>query len=272
MSKPIAVSIVSDIHCGSTLAPCPPEGVRLDDGGQYLPSKAQRWLWECWEDYWKKVKEVQLEVKGDLWIEVNGDAMEGDHHGTSQIISRNLEAQTYVQDRVFGVPMALKPSRLFIVRGTEAHVGPSGNREEALARQLKAEKDKEADTWSWWRLRLKAHNTLLDFQHHGRSGTRPWTRASAVGNLATEVYYEHCSNGLTPPHLAIRSHRHVWGDSYRNCPTRVIQTPAWQLKTAHAHKIAAESIADIGGIIVIVYPDRYDVREVFYRPQLPKVV
>ena len=272
MSAPIVIAITSDIHCGSTLAPCPPEGVRLDDGGQYLPSKAQRWLWEKWEDYHQRVAEKRRQLKADLWYLVNGDAMEGDHHGTSQIISRNLEAQTYVQDRVFSVPMKLEPSRLFIVRGTEAHVGPSGNREEALARQLRAEKDKEADTWSWWRLRLKAHSTLMDFQHHGRTGTRPWTKASAVGNLATEVFYEHAANGLTPPHLAIRSHRHVWGDSYKNCPTRVIQTPAWQLKTAHAHKVAAESIADIGGIILTVWPDRYDVEEVFYKPSLPKVV
>lgn len=274
--RPIVIAVVSDIHCGSTLSPCPPEGVRLDDGGQYLPSKVQLWQWECWEDYWSKVGAIVRERNADLWLVFNGDAVEGDHHGTSQIISRNLEAQTYVRDRVFSVPMALTPGRTFVVRGTEAHVGPSGNQEEALARHLKAERDEESGLRSWWRLRLKAHNTLIDFQHHGRTGGRPWTRASAVGILAVEIFYEHTSNGYPFPNLAVRSHRHTWSDSYKICPTRLIQTCAWQLKTGHAHKVVPESIADMGGHIVIVEPDAkpdaFTVKDEFYKPALPAIV
>jgi hypothetical protein len=274
--RPIVLAVTSDIHAGSTLAPCPPEGVRLDDGGQYIPSKVQLWQWDCWEDYWAKVAAQVKRLKADLWVAFNGDAVEGDHHGTSQIISRNLEAQTYVAERVFSVPLGLEPVRTFVVRGTEAHVGPSGNREEALARTIKAEKDKEAKTWSWWRLRLKAHNTLLDFQHHGRTGGRPWTRGSAVGILAVEIFYEHTSNGYRHPDLAIRSHRHRWDDSYKVCPTRLIQTAAWQLKTGHAHKVVPESIADLGGHVIIVEPDAQpnaaEVMDYFYKPSLPGVV
>ncbi len=270
--RPILIAVVSDVHAGSTLAPCPPEGVRLDDGGTYHPSKVQHWLWENWCDYWRWVDEERTAYNADLWIVSNGDAVEGDHHGTSQIISKNLEAQSYVRDRVYSVPMALQPERIFVVRGTEAHVGPSGNQEEALARHMKAEKDPDAGTWSWWRLRLMANQTKIDFQHHGRMGTRPWTKASALGILATEIFYEHTSNGYPHPDLAIRSHRHTWGDSYKNCPTRVIATPAWQMKTAHAHKVVPESIADIGGITIRVHDTGYTVQEHFYKPALPTAV
>ncbi len=78
--------------------------------------------------------------------------------------------------------------------------------------------------------------------------------------------------GLRHPDLAFRSHLHQFGDSYNAYPTRVVQTPAWQLKTAHAHKVAAESIADVGGVITMVQPDAsYIVKPVLYLPSLPKV-
>ena len=265
--RPVVIAVTSDHHAGSTLGLCPPEGVRVDDDSEYHPSKAQQWTWHCWENYWKH---VTARRKGcDLYCVYNGDAVEGDHHHTSQIISRNPEPQTYITERVFGVPQ--EPDKVFVVRGTEAHVGPGASSEELLAKRLKAQRS-ETKTWSHWRLRMEVHGVRLDFQHHGRTGTRPWTRASALGTLATEIFYEHAAAGILAPHLALRSHRHLYGDSYDACPTRVIQTPAWQLKTAHAHKVAPESIADIGGIIVTVNPDgTYEVEKKLYRPQLPTI-
>jgi hypothetical protein len=271
--RPVVLGIVSDLHIGSTLGLCPPEGVRLDDDGAYHPSKAQKWTWECWEKFWKAVGERRTAEKALLFNAFNGDASEGDHHGTSQIISRNPEPASYIADRVFGVAKALSPDKTYVIRGTEAHVGPAGATEEAWARGLKAERCPDTKTWSWFRLRLNIHGVRLDFQHHGRTGTRPWTKTSVVGALAAEIFYEHCAAELKHPHLAIRSHRHTYADSYDAHPTRVIQTPAWQLKTAHGHKVAPESLADIGGIIVTVYPDStYDVERKLYKPALPPMV
>lgn len=269
-ARPVIVAITSDHHTGSTVGLCPPEGVRLDDDGVYKPSKAQLWLWECWTDYWAVVAVLRDTLKAELRCVYNGDLSEGDHHATSQIISRNPEPATYVSERVFGVPGDLNPSRTFVVRGTEAHVGPSGATEEAWARRMKAERNPETRTWSWWHLRFAIHGVRFDFQHHGRTGTRPWTKTGVVGALAAEIFYEHARAGIPHPHLAIRSHRHQSADSHDAHPTRVIQTPAWQLKTAHAHKVAPESMADIGGVIVVVWPDgRYEVTKKLYRAEMP---
>ena len=49
--RPLLLRITSDLHAGSTVAICPPR-VQLDDGGEYHASKAQRWLWERWKDFW----------------------------------------------------------------------------------------------------------------------------------------------------------------------------------------------------------------------------
>lgn len=244
----------------------------MDDGGKYKPSRPQSWLWQCWIDYWDQVSKIRQRERADLYWVLNGDAVEGGpHHGTTQIISANPEAQAYVADRIFGVPKALKPQRTFVIRGTETHVGPSGASEEALAKQLHAEPDPETETWSWWRLRLEIHDVLLDFTHHGRQGYRPWTEANAVALLAAQVFFEHARRQQRHPDIAVRSHMHRYGDSGSSHPTRVIQTPAWQLKTAYAHKVAAESLSDVGGVVIVLRPKEVpDVRAILFTPELPK--
>jgi hypothetical protein len=244
-----------------------------DDDAEYHPSKAQRWTWECWEDYWRAVAGVQIIHGSELWTAYNGDAVDGDHHNTSQIISRDPEPQAYLLQRVFGVPLARNPTRQFVIRGTEAHVGPAGSSEEMWAKHMQNHvRDPDIKVHSWWHLRLEVHGVLFDFKHHGRVGTRPWTKLTGTGTLAAEIMLE-CANSDNPiPDIAIRSHRHQYvdtGDAYK---TRVIQTPAWQLKTSFAHKVVPESIADIGGIIVTVFPDgRTEVLKKLYRPSLPKI-
>ena len=271
--RPVTLAITSDQHCGSTLGLCPPEGVRIDEGAEYHPNKAQLWTWSCWEDYWKAVHATQVRHKSELWCAYNGDSVDGDHHNTSQIISRNPEPQSYLLERVFGVPGALRPERQFVIRGTEVHVGPAGSSEELWAKKLPNHvRNPDTKTHSWWHCRLEVHGVRFDFQHHGRVGTRPWTKMTGTATLAAEIFLEHTMSGNEYPHFAIRSHRHQHVDTFDAFPTRVIQTPAWQLKTAHAHKVLPESIADIGGIIVTVFPDgTSEVSKKLYRPQLPKI-
>lgn len=274
-SRPIVLAVWSDTHPGSTVGLCPPEGVKFDDGGDYTPSKPQRWLWECMEKFCSQVEGTRRQHHADLYGVCNGDAAEGNHHGTTQIVSGNPDAQNYLTLRAFDPFLALEPDRLWIVRGTEAHTGPGGSTEEALAKALAHKapvvRDQETNLWSYWHLRLAVHGLLLDFQHHGRAGGRPWTRQNTLSAQACEIWMEHSLRSQRAPDLAIRSHRHVFGDSYGAYPTRVIQTPAFQLKTAFGHQVAANAISDIGGIIVTLFPDsRYEVEPVLFQPALPR--
>ncbi len=271
-ARPVVLAVTSDHHTGSTVGLCPPEGVHLDDDGKYVPSKAQRWQWEGWEEFWGAVAAMRRKHRAKLYCEFNGDLFEGDHHHTSQIISRNPEPQAYLAGRVFGVPKALKPDRVFVVRGTEAHVGPTGASEEAFARIIRAERNPETSTWSWWHLRLAIHGRIFDFQHHGRMGQRPWTRQNIVSLLAAQIFYEYAARGLQHPDVAFRSHFHTFQDSGSAHPVRVIQTPAWQLKTAHAHKVVAENLSDVGGVIVVVDPNgQYEVTPKLFRVEPPQL-
>ncbi len=272
--RPVLLVATSDQHTGSTVGICPPEGVKLDDGGRYLPSLPQQWLWDKWEnDFWPYMADIRRKAKADLWLAFVGDMVDGDHHHTHQIISRNPDAQHYVASRVFKLPLKLKPDRVFVVRGTEAHTGSGGSAEEAIAQMLNAEKDAETHTWSRWRLRLEAHGVLMDFQHHGKVGPQPWTKQNVVNANAAKIFYEYAVRGWRHPDIAVRAHMHQWADSGEAQPVRVIQLPSWQLKTGFVHKVAPESIADVGGVGILIQPDgSWEIKKKLYVPNLPEVV
>ena len=249
MSRPELWSVVSDTHCGSTLGLCPPEGVGLDDGGRYLPSREQIALWEAWIDYWSRVGEAR-EKRQPLICVINGDAVEGLHHHSAQSVSQNLAAtQHAIAMGAFAPMLALKPSAVIFIRGTEVHVGSSAEHEERLAEDMGAEESRSG-TFSHWHFQADSAGVRLDFAHHGAVGRMPHTRTNPLGSLAMRITNAAAKAREPIPDIAIRSHMHQWGDTGDNYPVRVIQTPAWQLSTAFVHKVAAGSLPEIGGLII----------------------
>lgn len=270
--KPTVIAVTSDHHVGSTIGLAAPQGARTDDGQKVLPSKVQAWTWSCWLDFHGKVAERRDELGAKLIYVLNGDCVEGQHHGSTEVMAANAEdAQSYLADEVFNVVTALKPNSLCLVRGTPAHVGPSASAEEALGRRLGCSRDPETHNWTSYILRFREHGVLFDFRHHCTVGGQKWTRAGGVARLAFRHWAECAEAGDEPGDVIVRSHVHVHGDSGSAHRTRAIVTPAWQLKTSYVHKVATESIADIGGVIFTVHPSgRYEVEPVLYHPSLPK--
>lgn len=265
------VAVVSDLHAGSTVALCPPR-VSLDDGGHYEASRAQRWMWERWDSFWDTVAEQRDRAKADLIFVCNGDAVDGNHHGTTQILSGNPTAQASVVNEVLGVPLSLAPDRMAFTRGTDAHVGPSAAFEERIALGLHKDgrpviMDAETGTASWWHLNMDIQDRILNFAHHGKIGGRPSTKMTAVYSQAFDIWTEHTMRGERAPDLSVRSHMHRFADSGKAYPTRHIQTPAWQLATSYVNKIAPNTLADIGGIIVTIRDGKMDAQEYLYRPK-----
>lgn len=269
--KRTLIAVISDVHAGSSVALCP-ERIALDDGGEYVASTAQRWLWQNWLAFWRRVESERRAQQAALYVVVNGDLTEGNHHGTTQIVNGNPTAQAAVVNACMKPVLALEPDRMFFVRGTEAHVGVSACQEERIALGLQkdgrpVEGDPAIGTASWWHLKMLVHGHRLDIAHHGRMGTRPWTKHTGVGTLAAQIFYEHCARSEPYPALAIRSHYHRYADSGSLHPVRVVQTPAWQLATAYVHKVAPDSMADVGGVLILLDPNRPpDVTPILYPP------
>lgn len=262
--RTIVLGVCSDLHCGSTIGLCPPDGVELDDGGIYQPSEAQRWLWERWRAGWDHVAQIVKREKAEFNFLVNGDATDGNHHGTTQILSPAEGAHIKAAVESLRTPLAMKPKRIWIIRGTEAHVGKGGGLEEGMAVAMNREgapiqKDPNTGTWSSWYRQLGFYGKMLDFTHHGRMGQRAHTRSSYNRLYAFDVWAERAMAGERAPDLAVRSHFHTYEDSGPPHPskpiTRVVQMPAFQLMTAFGWRKVAESLADIGLIAIIIRPN-----------------
>lgn len=267
-----------DQHNGSTVALCPPV-VRLDDGGEYHASPAQLRITDAWLAYWKRVAEIRDSWSGcQLVTGFNGDMTDGDHHGTTQILSGNPNAQAAAVNGCMQPVLDLKPDAMFFMRGTEAHVGKSGCAEERIADGLRrdgwpVQRDPSTGNSSWWQWDGELAGVRVSSLHHGSVGQRPWTKPNVVANRAAMIFYERSKADAkrndgkqTWPHLALRSHMHQYVDTHDQHPVRVIQMPAWQLATAFVQRVAPESLADIGGIIVKIEDGGYEVEPVLFPP------
>lgn len=271
--RPILVAVVSDVHAGGTTALCP-DVIRLDDGGEYHASKAQRWLMQCWRDYWRQIEEKRRALNAELYVVCNGDAVEGDHHKTTQIMSANPNAQAAAWNAAWSIPLALKPDKMVIVRGTAAHVGNSASAEERIADGLRRDKrpivtEPDSGAASWWHWRPEIQGVRLDFTHHGKMGRLARTRGSAMVLYAWDITDEHVKDGDPIPHLAFRGHNHKKGDSGDAAPCRVVATGAWQIGTEHVKKVAADSLADIGGAYVVIEGGEFTVKQINYKAERP---
>ncbi len=139
------IAVVSDIHCGSSVGLLPP-GFVLAEGQEIGQSKRQKWLWQAWTDTWNRF----YEYAGDepFALVVNGDIIEGVHHGTKQVISP--DANDHLEAAVATLkPIADKAAKVFITDGTECH---SANTEQKLGKILNAVPDPNTGRRSWDRL------------------------------------------------------------------------------------------------------------------------
>lgn len=257
--------LIADTHANSTTGLCPPSGIELDDGGRYQPSKAQRWLWQCYTDLLHEAQQLATTCDRFMTWYV-GDLVDK--------ISKGSQIVTYADPAICAAGVAIvEPARRIsqsgvgIIRGTAAHTGDSGYLEEAIARAVGA-KSYPADSAlaSCWYAKIALQGHVIDMAHHGKVGGLPWTRANALGGIAYTALDEAIRSHDTVPSLVVRAHRHKCADSGTNYPVRVIQLPCFQISSAYANQAAPRQMADIGGVFVIVEDGKLDVTFRLFRP------
>ena len=236
------------------------DGITLGDGNKVLPSPGQRWMYSCWKDFISQAKSRAAGKK--VYVVGNGDLTDGDHHDTSQIITRNRTTQRSIAIDCIE-PLAEIADRLFIVRGTPIHVK---NDEEEIAKDLGAEKF-DNDIYSWWELIAEFGDKLFDISHHPPGGGgQPWTRGGAAVRLAGRSVMEYAGRGEKIPDMIIRGHYHLYQDSFENIEgCRAIYSPGWQLRTEFTWRIAAQR-ADIGAILFDIKSGEMETKVIRYRP------
>jgi hypothetical protein len=147
-----------------------------------------------------------------------------------------------------------KCKQYYHIRGTEAHVGKSGQYEEEVAKILGAKPD-EIGNHARWDMWYKLHDKIIHFSHHiGTTGSSSY-ESTAVYKEMVESFNEAGRWQDKPPDVVVRSHRH------RQFETRIatkngygisLVTPAWQLKTPFIHRLPGgrASTPQIGGYLI----------------------
>lgn len=258
--------VVSDTHCGCKLGICPVTPIGLDMGGAYVASKFQQQVWGLWRTFWDDwVPEV---TRGEPYdIVHNGDAIDGVHHSSTTQISHNLEDQVRIAELVMQPEIARCKALggiYYHIRGTEAHVGQSGENEERLARTLGAKPNAEGQ-YARFDLWKRVGSALVHLMHHVGTTSSAAHEASAVNAELTAEYVEAARWHREPPDFVVRSHRHrsiaVDLNSAKGYAAAVV-TPAWQGKTPYVWKIPGARISEpqFGGILI-----RQGDEEFYYR-------
>lgn len=261
--------VVSDLHAGCRLGLFPNHRMRVDGGGWYVPSDFQRKMWAYWLEFWNEWVPV-VTRKEPYDIVVNGDAIDGCHHRSTTQVSQNIEDQLRIAEACLEAQVERCHKRggtYFHVRGTEAHVGQSGEYEERLARTLGAKPNSEQQyaRFDLWKRVGSEKGPLVHLLHHvGTTGSAAH-EASAVNAELTAEYVEAARWQRQPPDFIVRSHRHrsiaVDINSARGYAAAIV-TPAWQGRTPFAFKVPGARLSEpqVGGIII-----RQGDEEFYYR-------
>ena len=272
--RPILMVVWGDTHPNSTLGLCPPGGIRLDDGGTYLPSGAQAAIGKAFLDFMGRAWRLKKRLGAFAFGLFGGDGSDDNIHSKTQLATVNeaviVDAGVAVMEPALDVVDALA-----YLRGTPAHVHGGGALEEMVARRL-AEKIGERmvrddfGRCSHWVLKRSFHGLRGVFAHHTpTTATRPWTVPGGAARTAAMLVDDYADARRQVPDFGVFFHCHHYeysGDSRR---TRVWFCPPWQICTEFGHRTGfGARMAPVGGILLVITPDgRLAHERVLYWPK-----
>lgn len=260
----VIIALCADTHCGSSLGLMQPGGFNLHDGGTYQASYLQRKIWDVWDESWQKIAKAR---KGRKLIVVHdGDATEGLHHGTTQLVSSRVDE--HEQIHIDAMDHALKTAKfdankgdkLYYVAGTEEHAGKGSEYEETIANDMDAiGPSKNRHTWDV--IKKSVNGVTVDISHHGgKVGRNVLTRENGLFQTIKNIYFECIDQKLPVPRYWIRAHYHQFVHAIyygREATIEGIMLPSLQYKTGFVYKTKGDTylLPDVGMIWLFIDAD-----------------
>lgn len=264
--KKIKIIPLSDLHsCGSTalfpyydgrdLGYAPHKNMTGENGAwqfkhqKYMPTGKQYLMFQQFTKCAEQIAQDRAEYK--FIVVENGDGIDGKHHETPQLATRQISEQVDVHvwlmeyflakigfDRTLG-------DALYIGAGTECH---DGDEEDNIAERLKADTLPNGDD-AFDFLPMDANGNRCWFLHQGASAGKGFSSGNALHNWMKNKYWECLEEGRKLPDLVFSGHYHksVYDTFTRRDKTiHGIILPPFQLKTRFGNKIAAAELEEVG--------------------------
>jgi hypothetical protein len=233
MSLPKLVTL-SDTHTGSKVGLLRP-GFTTLDGEEVHLNPFQKWLWESNEAALKWAR--QICGKAPVWLVLNGDAIEGIHHGGHGCWSMS-ETEHMRAFRYTFAPWLKIASRVVMVEGTECHTKAW----ETLIGELdNMERDPSTRRHVFERLAMNVNGVEMVWRHHISATVRPYLEGSALSIALGCERQEAQRAGHPVPQVVTCAHRHRHGmfdDGTGICAV----TGPWQGLTRHGRKVVTAAV------------------------------
>jgi hypothetical protein len=163
---------------------------------------------------------------------VNGDAIDGYHHKTTQVISTDTGDHVECAIHILR-DMVARANKTFFIKGTECH---THNTETVLGKALKTEINPETKLPSWDKLYMDVAGVRCVFRHHIGTSTRRGLAGTQLSMQLSEEQVEAANAGEPIPRVLCCAHRHKFGMYQDNNGLCLVSAP-WQGLSRFAWKV-----------------------------------
>lgn len=241
---------MGDLHSGSKTALFPnyPMTFKLDEKNTFthLPTSYQISMYDHFIACAKQTKE---KAKGKrLKVVMNGDAIDGNHHGTQQLVTTNPKHHSKIHIELMENFLEVcgfsikNGDELYYVSGTESHTGWE---EYGIAESMQVWGAQYGDE-----IMLDINGKRFWWTHQGPRPGKGVKEGNPLRNFAADVYWDCIKENRLPPHMISTSHYHKssyesFNDSYAHT-THIEVLPSFQMKTRFGIAASPFQRNDIG--------------------------
>jgi hypothetical protein len=257
------VAICNDLHVGSPFAVSPARWL-LQSGNVFTPNEMQNAILAHWCACWQRV--AQLRKGARLVVLIVGDATEGLHHDSKEIITPRQDEQEDMAIAVIESALKLakfrKGDSIYFVTGTAAHDGDGSASLNRIARSILDVDANDGTRCVYDTLQRTVNGVRFDVTHRPSSG--PGSRAQTTGNAFQAWLKSLYLTGLEAgswPRYVITAHYHQYlkrsAQSITDSDTVVTGyiAPAWKLHDSYIKGVVPFGFETVGMLAFEVFDD-----------------
>ena len=246
--------LLSDTHSGSSTALFPAvELWKFNTERNHTPTENQKRMHAHWIRC--AAEAARLRKRKRMVVVVDGDAIDGWHHNTTQVLTTIPDEQKRIHKHL--IKQFLKRAgfdrevgdKLIYVKGTEVHTGET---EEEIADELGAEYKKAHDF-----IEIVINGRTFWFTHQGPGVQDGPNAGDALRNWLKRIYWDRVNRRKPLPDMIVTGHFHrPFYNAYhqmRDGQSQVIRgliVPSWQMKTRYSYAKLPTAVNEIGAAYV----------------------